>query len=89
MFNTSHASIAYHKQLSLQWTVGTIGSVCKRAPLRRKLRGQHKHPRKSKRYEDEQSNKPNGARAALAWARGLQLEPAGFSLSPRALANWF
>jgi len=37
----------------------------KRAPLRRKLRGQHK------RYENEQSEMPNGARTALAWARGL------------------
>ena len=38
----------------------------KRAPLRRKLRGQHKLTHKEQRYENEQSEMANGARAAFA-----------------------
>ena len=38
----------------------------KRAPLRRKLQGQHKLTRKAKRYEDEQLQMANGARSAFA-----------------------
>ena len=43
----------------------------KRAPLQKKLRGQHKLTRKAKRYENEQSEMAKGARAVFAWARGL------------------
>jgi len=44
----------------------------KRAPLRRKLRGQHKLTRRVKRYENEQSEMAKGARVAF-------VEPAGIS----------
>jgi len=72
-YNTSHASIAYRKQLPLQRTVGTIGSVWQESTPSNETTGPAQ-TRKAKRYENEQSEMPNGARAAL---------------SPRALANWF
>jgi len=50
--------------LNEQWA--PLAVYGKRAPLRRKLRGQHKYARKAKCYENEQSETPNGARAALA-----------------------
>ena len=61
--------IASNYPLNEQWA--PLALYGKRAPLRRKRRGQHKHARKAKRYENEQSKMPNGARAAFAWARGL------------------
>jgi len=63
--NTSHASIAYRKQLPPQWTVGTVGSVWQESTPSKEITGP------DKRYENEQSEMPNGARAALGWARGL------------------
>ena len=61
---STDTSIAYRKQLPLQRTVGTIG---KRAPLGRKLLGQPAQTRhKAKRYENQLSKMPNGARAAFA-----------------------
>jgi len=50
--------------LNEQWA--PLAVYGKRAPLRRKPRGQHKHARNAKRYENEQSEMANGARAALA-----------------------
>ena len=47
-----------------QWvSLAVYGKI---APLRRKLRGQHKHARKAKRYENEKSKMANGEHAALA-----------------------
>ena len=56
--------------LNDQWA--PLAVYGKSAPIRRELWGQHKHARKAKPYENEQSKMPNGARAAF-------LEPAGFS----------
>jgi len=54
--STSHASIAYCKQLPPQRTVGTIGSVWLESTP----------SKQSERYENEQSEIPNGARTAFA-----------------------
>ena len=62
---TTHASIAYRKQLPPQRTVGTIGSVWQESTPSKETTWSPKH------YENEQSEMPNGAREALAWARGL------------------
>ena len=62
---TSHANIAYGKQIPPQRTVRTIGSVWQESTPSKETTGP------AKRYENEQSEMPNGARAALAWARGL------------------
>ena len=62
--------MVYHKQLPPQRTVGAIGSVWQESTPSKETMGP------AKRYENEQSEMPNGARA-------------GFSLSLRALANWF
>jgi len=62
--STSHASIAYGKQLHPQRTVGTIGSVWQESTPSKETTGP------VKRYENKRQM-PNGARAALAWARGL------------------
>jgi len=62
--------IARDYPLNERWA--SLALYGKRAPLRRKLRGQHKHARKAKLYENEQSKMPNGARQPL-------LEPTGFS----------
>jgi len=56
--------IASNYALNEQWAPLVVHG--KRAPLRRKLPGQHKHARKAKRYENEQSEMPNGAHAAFA-----------------------
>jgi len=62
---TSHASIAYRKQLPPQRTVGTIGSVWQEStPSKETTRPTQTC--KAKRYESEQSEMPNGARAAFA-----------------------
>ena len=55
--------------LDEQWA--PLAVYGKKAPLRRKLRGQHKHARKEKHYENEQSKMPNSARAAFVRACGL------------------
>ena len=60
---TSHASIAYRKQLSLQRTVGTIGSVWLESTPSKETTGSNTQ---SERYENEQSEMPNGALAAFA-----------------------
>jgi len=70
LFVTSHASIAYRKQLPPQRTVGTIGSVWQESTPSKETTGPAQ-TRKAKGYESEQSEMPNGARAAFAWARGL------------------
>jgi len=57
---TSHASIAYRKQPPRQRTVGTIGSALQESTPSKETTGP------AKRYENEQSEMPNGARAALA-----------------------
>ena len=62
--------IASNYPLNEQWA--PLAVYGKGAPIRRKLWGQHKHARKAKRYESEQSKMQNSARAAF-------LEPAGFS----------
>jgi len=64
------ASPAYRKQLPPQRTVGTIGSVWQESTSSKETTGPAQ-TRKAKRYEIEQSEMPNGARAAFAWARGL------------------
>ena len=58
------SSIASNYPLNEQWA--PLAQYGKRVPLRRKLRGQHKHARKAKRYKNEQLKMPNGARAAFA-----------------------
>jgi len=63
-------SIAYRKQIPPQRTVGIIGSVWQESTPLRETTGPAQ-TRKTKRYENEQSEMPNSARAALAWARGL------------------
>jgi len=73
---TSHASIAYRKQLPSQRAVGIIGSVWQESTLRRKLRGHHKLTRKAETLEKRTVGN------AKRRTRGL-------SLSPRALSNWF
>ena len=67
---TSHASIAYRKQLPPQRTVGTIGSVWQESTPSKETTGPAQ-TRKAKGYESEQLEMPNDARAAFAWARGL------------------
>ena len=62
---TSHGSIAYRKQLPPQRTVGTIGSVWQESTPSKETRGPAQ-TRKAKGYESEQSEMPNGARAAFA-----------------------
>jgi len=57
---TSHASIAYRKQLPPQRTVGTIGSVWLKSTPSKETTGP------AKRYENEQVEMLNVARAALA-----------------------
>jgi len=61
----SHASIAYRKQLPPQRTVGTIGSVWQESTPSKETTGPAQ-TRKAKRYENEQLEMPNGARAAFA-----------------------
>jgi len=56
--------IASNYPLTEQWA--PLALYGKRTPLRRKLRGQRKHARKAKRYENKQLKMPNGARAAFA-----------------------
>jgi len=60
--NTSHASIAYRKQLPPQRTVGTIGSVRQESTPSKETMGQHKLAN----TQNEQSEMPNDARAAFA-----------------------
>ena len=68
---TSHASIAYRKQLTPQRTMGTIGTVWQESTPSKETTGPAQ-TRTAKRYENEQSKMPNGARQPL-------LEPTGFS----------
>jgi len=56
--------IASNYPLNEQWA--PLAVYGKGALLRSKLRGQHKLTRKAKRYENEQSEMANGARAAFA-----------------------
>jgi len=56
--------IASNYPLNEQWA--PLAVYDKRAPLQRKLWGQHKLTRKAKRYENKQSEMANGARAASA-----------------------
>jgi len=56
--------IASNYPVNEQWAPLAVHG--KRAPLRRNLRGQHKLTRKAKRYENEQSEMTDGARAAFA-----------------------
>jgi len=63
--NTSHASIAYCKQLPLQRTVGTIGSVWLESAPSKETTGPAQ-TRKANAMENEQSEMPNSARAAFA-----------------------
>jgi len=53
---TSHASIAYHKQIPPQRTGGTIGSVWQESTPSKETTGP------AKRYENEQSEMRNGER---------------------------
>jgi len=59
-YATSHASIAYRKQLSPQLTMGAIGSVWQESTPSKETTGP------AKRYENEQSEMPNSVRTALA-----------------------
>jgi len=68
---TSHASIAYRKQLPRKRTVSTIGSVWQESTPSTETTVQHKLTRKGKRYE-------NSRKWQTAHARPL-FEPAGFS----------
>ena len=60
MYFTSHASIAYRKQLPPQRTVGATGSVWQESTPSKETTGP------AKRYENEHSKMPNGARASFA-----------------------
>ena len=71
ILTTSHASIAHPKRPPPQGTESTIGSVWQVTPLRRKLRGQHKHAKRN-------AMKTNSRKCQTAHARPL-LEAAGFS----------
>jgi len=62
---TSHASIAYRKQLPPRRTVGTIGSVWQDSTPLKETTGPAQ-TRKANHYENEQSEIPNSARAAFA-----------------------
>jgi len=62
---TSHASFAYRKQLPPQQTVGTTGSVWQESTPSKETTGPAQAC-KAKRYENEQSEMPNGVRAAFA-----------------------
>jgi len=64
-YGTSHASIAYRKQLPPQRTVGTISSVWLESTPSKETTGPAQ-TRQATRYESEQSEMPNGARAAFA-----------------------
>jgi len=70
LLSTSHASIAYRKQLPPQRTVGTIGSVWQESTPSKETTGPAQ-TRQAKGYESEQLEKPNGACAAFALACGL------------------
>jgi len=59
---TSHASITYREQLPLQRTVGTMGSVWQESTPSKETT-EPARTRKAKRYENEQSEMPNGTRA--------------------------
>ena len=61
---TSHASIAYRKQLTPQRTVGTIGSVWQESTPSKETTGPAQ-TRKAKGYESEQSEMSNDALAAF------------------------
>jgi len=64
-YTTSHASIAYRKQLPPQRTAGAIGSVWQESTPSNETT-EPAQTRKAKRYENEQSEMPAGARAAFA-----------------------
>jgi len=59
---TSHASIAYHKPITPQRTVGTIGSLWQETTSSKETTGP------AKRYENKQSEIRNGT-------RGISLSP--------------
>ena len=65
----SASPIASNYPLNEQWA--PLAVYGKRAPLRRKLRGQHKHAK-------QKAMKANSRKCQTAHARPL-LEPAGFS----------
>jgi len=60
--------IASNYPLNEQWA--PLAVYGKRAPPSKETTGPAQ-TRKAKRYENEQWEMPNGARAAFAWARGL------------------
>jgi len=70
---TSHASIAYHKQLTPQRTVGTIGSVWQESTPLKETTG----PAQTN-TQSETAVKTNSRKWKTAHARPL-LEPMGFS----------
>ena len=63
-------TITYCKELPRQRTVGTIDSVWQESTPSKETAGPAQ-TRKAKRYESEQPEMPNDARAAFAWARRL------------------
>ena len=73
IFNTTHASIAYRKQLPPQRTVGTIGSVWQESTPSKETTG----PAQTN-TQSETAMKTNSRKWQTVHARPL-LEPAGFS----------
>jgi len=53
-----------------EWRMGTIGGVWQESTPSKETTGPAQ-TRNAKGYETEQSEMPNGARAAFAWAHGL------------------
>jgi len=73
---TSHASLAYRKQLPPQWTVGTIGIVWQESTPSKETTG----PAQTRMQSE------------TLWERTVEnakRRTRGLCVSPRALANWF
>ena len=68
VYKTSHASIAYRKQLPPQRTVGTIGSVWQESTPSKETMGPAQTNTQSETMKMEMAS---GRRAAFAWALEL------------------